>query len=215
MDRSRIGLVIPAFNEAGTITKVINVASEYGRPIVVDDGSFDDTAELARQAGAIVVSHPANQGYDSALNSGFAKAAEIGSEVIVTLDADGQHDPALLRHFIGAIETGADVVIGIRSRRYRLAENLFAVFTKWRFGIEDPLCGMKAYRRLIYEKLGYFDSYQSIGTELLLYSARHHYKIHQIHFHVGERMDKPRFGSLVVSNYRIIRALIISALRFW
>jgi len=112
MDRSRIGIVIPALNESATIEAVVSAAGRYGMPIVVDDGSTDNTGNLALLAGAIVVTHADNQGYDNAINSGFNKAVNSGYELIITLDADGQHDPTLIQKFIDAINAGADVVIG-------------------------------------------------------------------------------------------------------
>ncbi|MCF7981570.1 MAG: glycosyltransferase family 2 protein [Pseudomonadales bacterium] len=210
MDRSRIAIVIPALNESATIALVVEAAGRYGVPIVVDDGSDDDTAELAVQAGAVVVSHPQNYGYDVALDSGFKKAAELGSEIIVTVDADGQHDPSLIRKFIDAIVAGADVVIGIRSRRQRFAEHLFAWYTRFRFGISDPLCGMKAYRETVYHALGHFDSFGSIGTELMIFAAKSGFKCEQLHFRVQERAGKSRFGSIISSNMKIFRAMLLS-----
>jgi glycosyltransferase involved in cell wall biosynthesis len=61
MERYRVGIVVPALNEAKTIATVVERISNYGQVIVVDDGSTDATAELARKAGAVVVSHPFNQ----------------------------------------------------------------------------------------------------------------------------------------------------------
>jgi glycosyltransferase involved in cell wall biosynthesis len=213
MDRSRVGIVIPALNESATILGVVEAAGIYGVPVVVDDGSADDTAELAKKAGAVVVLHERNRGYDAALNSGFKKAAGLGTEVVITVDADGQHDPSLLQKFIDRIDAGADVVVGIRSRRQRLAEHLFAWYTSLRFGIKDPLCGMKAYRTVVYEALGHFDSYGSIGTELMIFAARKGYRLGQIPFNVRERKDQSRFGRIILGNYKIIRAMVLSISR--
>jgi glycosyltransferase involved in cell wall biosynthesis len=213
MDRSRVGIVIPALNESATILDVVETAGIYGVPIVVDDGSTDDTAELAKQAGAVVVSHERNRGYDAALNTGFKKAAGLGSEVIITVDADGQHDPFLIQKFIDRIDAGVDVVVGIRSRRQRFAEHLFAWYTRFRFGIKDPLCGMKAYRAVVYETLGHFDSYGSIGTELMIFAAKKGCRLGQIPFSVRERKDQTRFGRVLVGNYKIIRAMALSIWR--
>lgn len=208
MDRSRIAIVIPALNESATIAVVVETAGKYGVPIVVDDGSTDNTAELAKRAGAVVVSHKSNLGYDAALNSGFEKAAELGSEMIITVDADGQHDPSLIQKFIAAVDAGADVVVGIRSRKQRLAEHFFALYTSLRFGIKDPLCGMKAYRAAVYSALGYFDSCGSVGTELMLFAAKHGYRFNQIMFEVRERKGQSRFGQIFAGNYKIFRAML-------
>jgi glycosyltransferase involved in cell wall biosynthesis len=210
MDKYRIGIVIPALNESATIACIVEVVERFGIPIVVDDGSTDNTAKLAIQSGAVIVAHEINRGYDAALNSGFKKAAELGMEVIVTLDADGQHDPQLIQKFINIIDSGADVVVGLRSQRQRFSEYLFAWYTDFRFGVKDPLCGMKAYRTNVYKALGHFDSFGSIGTELTIFAVKNGYRIEQIPFDVRERSGKTRFGQMLSGNYKIIRALILS-----
>lgn len=212
MDRSRVGIVIPALNESATISTIVAAASRYGTPIVVDDGSTDSTAALAADSGAVVVSHAVNQGYDGALNSGFVKAAELGCEIVITVDADGQHDPTLIQQFISALDAGSDVVIGVRSRRQRLAEHLFAWYTELRYGIADPLCGMKAYRSVVFKQLGHFDSYGSIGTELALFAARKGFRIAQLPFQVRERTGHSRFGRVISGNVKILRAMAFAML---
>lgn len=213
MDRSRIGIVIPALNESATIDAVVAAAGRYGTPIVVDDGSTDGTGTLALQAGAIVVTHEANRGYDAAINSGFKKAADSGCDLIITLDADGQHDPTLIQKFITEINAGADVVIGRRNTRQRLAEHIFAWYTQFTYGVLDPLCGMKAYRKKVYQSLGHFDSYGSVGTELMLFAAKNSFQICEVPFIVRERVGASRFGQNLSGNIKIFRALLLSFLR--
>ena len=210
MDKYRVGIVIPALNESATIADIVEAVGKYGMPIVVDDGSADNTAELAIQTGAVVVVHQKTRGYDDALNSGFKKAAELGVQIIITVDADGQHDPSLVQKFIDAIDSGSDVVVGIRSRRQRAAEHLFAWYTGLRFGVKDPLCGMKAYRTNVYKAQGYFDVYGSIGTELTIFAAKNGYRVGQIAFEVRERSGQSRFGQILLGNYKIIRAMMLS-----
>jgi glycosyltransferase involved in cell wall biosynthesis len=210
MDRPRVGIVIPALNESATISAVVSAASAYGTPIVINDGSTDLTAELAANAGAVVVSHSVNRGYDDALNSGFVKAVELGCESVITVDADGQHDPTLIQRFIDALDAGADVVIGVRSRRQRIAEHLFATYTKLRYGIDDPLCGMKAYKISVFNSLGHFDSFGSIGTELAIFAARNGRPISQLSFQVRERTGQSRFGRVLSGNMKILRAMALT-----
>lgn len=213
MDRRRVAIVIPALNEAATIRQVVWAAQHKGQCIVVDDGSTDTTAQLARDAGAIVVSHTANRGYDAALGSGFRRADDDGYDVVITLDADGQHDPDLVDRFLDAINAGADVALGVRSSRARLAEHVFAWYTHWRWRIADPLCGLKAYRIEVYRALGHFDSYDSIGTELMLFAARNGRALAQVTFTVRERADHPRFGRVLYTNLKIFRSMAMSLRR--
>lgn len=208
MDRSRIAIVIPALNEQDTIGTVVREASRHGVVIVVNDGSRDATAERAASAGADVVSHPSNRGYDGALNSGFVRAAELGAEYVITLDADGQHDPATVRAFVDALDEGADIVVGIRDRRQRLGEVLFGWASTLRWGVRDPLCGLKAYRIGLWKEAGAFDTYQSIGTALTVHAARTGKRIAQRPVKTADRADvAPRFGRRFSANRRILRAM--------
>jgi glycosyltransferase involved in cell wall biosynthesis len=209
----RVAIVIPALNEARTIEAVVGNARGYGLPVVVDDGSTDDTGSRAAAQGAAVVRLDVNRGYDGAIDAGFAHAASLGCEYIITMDADGQHDPAILARFIAALDAGADVVIGNRDRRQRFSERLFALLARLRWGVGDPLCGMKGYRTTVYRALGYFDSYGSIGTELALFAVRRRYHISQLPVKTRPRVDAPRFGSTMRANLRILRACAREMLR--
>lgn len=208
MDRSSVAIVIPAYNEQDTIGQVVARASAHGVPIVVDDASRDATKANAESGGAIVVRHEANRGYDGALNSGFAAAAERGFKYIVTLDADGQHDESLVAKFVSLLDDGADIVVGVRPARARFGERVFCRVAKLLYGIRDPLCGMKGYRMELYRDLGHFDSYGSIGTELALFAAKRKYKVAQLDVPIARREHgTPRFGQSFRANWKILRAM--------
>ena len=74
----------------------------------------------------------------------------------------------------------ADVVVGVRNHRQRLSETIFAWYTNLRFRLKDPLCGMKAFTREVYEDLGHMDSFGSTGTELAIFAAKNRYSIDEI-----------------------------------
>jgi glycosyltransferase involved in cell wall biosynthesis len=112
----RICALIPAFNEAPYITKVVKGAiQQIEKVVVIDDGSGDGTAEIARAAGATCLRSETNCGKGSALRTGIAFACAQDFTHVITLDGDGQHlpedIPVMLRV---AEETGADLVIGAR-----------------------------------------------------------------------------------------------------
>ncbi len=210
MDRSRVAIVIPAYNEERTIAEVIRGVISSGTPIVVDDHSCDQTASIAEVEGAVVVRHLHDSGYDAALNLGFSKAVDLGVEYIVTLDADGQHDPTLIAAYLQRLEESADLVVGIRPQKPRLAERVFGCVTTMLYGIRDPLCGMKGYRITLYRALGHFDSYRSVGTELMLFAARNKYTIDQFEVPISDRGNgSSRFGQQFEANKQIFRALFI------
>lgn len=112
----RVIAVIPAFNEARFIASVVLTAKRHAHQVVVvDDGSTDETAELAELAGATVIRQPENMGKAQALNAGFRAARSLAAEVVVCLDGDAQHNPAEIPDVIAPILQGqADVVIGSR-----------------------------------------------------------------------------------------------------
>jgi glycosyltransferase involved in cell wall biosynthesis len=210
MDRSRIAVIVPAYNEEQTIAEVTRGILPYGVPIVVDDASKDRTADMAEQAGAVVVRHKTNQGYDGALDSGFSAAATQGMDYAITMDADGQHAPEILQHFIERFDQSFDLVVGIRPKNARVAERLFSLVIRTLYGIRDPMCGMKGYNLAFYRKLGHFDSYQSIGTELMLYCLQQGCRTDQFPVPIRHRTGgSPRFGRTLSANYRILRALVL------
>jgi glycosyltransferase involved in cell wall biosynthesis len=207
VERHQIGIIIPAYNEAATIGSVVFSVSKLGVPIVVDDGSSDGTGYLAQEAGAFVVRHDVNRGYDQTLNSGFIYANKSGYEYVVTMDADGQHDPHTLNKFVKALNNGADVVVGVRDRFQRFAERVFSWVAFFKWGMRDPLCGMKAYRMSVFRELGHFDSYDSIGTELAIYAAKSDKEITQLKVRTRRRNDASRFGRRLSANKKILQSL--------
>ena len=206
----KTAIIIPAYNESATIKTVVETVRDMGIPIVVDDCSTDGTGDLARQAGAEVVTHANNRGYDGALQSGFEKAVGLGVDIVVTFDADGQHDAAVLERMIEPILKGrADLVLGIRLQSARLAERVFNGYARLRFGVGDILCGLKAYHLDLFKAHGRFDGVRSIGTELALYGLRHHARFETIPVPVLPRKGSARIGSRWKANAIIFRALFM------
>jgi glycosyltransferase involved in cell wall biosynthesis len=211
--RSDIVIVVPALNEARTIGSVVCALAPVAQVIVVDDGSSDGTAHIAISAGATVIRHERNRGYEAAIESGFAEALRIGATHAITMDADGQHPAALVADFARAILAGADLVVGVRDRYQRYSEYAFSLIARAFFGIHDPMCGMKAYRLSDYQALGHFDSYNSVGTELMLFAMRRGAQVKEIEVTTGNRQDLPRFGSSLRANWRICRAAVLAVTR--
>lgn len=159
-----IVLFLPARNEAEAVGAVIErvPAEVLGHPVrclVIDDGSTDDTASLARAAGAEVVAHSPGRGLGAAVRTGFAAALERGAVVVAFCDADGEYDPAELERLVAPILDGeADYVVGSRFAGldrhmlpHRWAGN--RALTLWvrgiarrRFGVRGLTDGQSGYR---------------------------------------------------------------------
>ncbi len=209
----RLAAVIPAFNEARSIQLVVQQVSQRALAIVVDDGSTDDTAALARAAGAHVVSHSFNRGYDGALETGIRTALGLGCTFAVTMDADGQHDPSLLDRFLAELNAGADLVVGHRDRTQRWSEALFCIVGRVAWGLYDPLCGMNGYRLAILAKLENIKTYDSIGTELAIRMVKIGVRTKQSKIITRPREGESRFGGGFNANIRICKALCIGLTR--
>ena len=117
-DPSGIYVVVPAYREASVLPNVIQGLAAYvprEQIIVVNDGSPDDTAEVAKAAGVVTLSHPINRGQGAAIQTGLLAALRLGAEIIVTFDADDQHAPSDLPAMVEPIRQGrADVALGSR-----------------------------------------------------------------------------------------------------
>lgn len=205
-----ITAVIPALNEAGTIHEVVTgVLTHVDEVIVVDDGSSDETATCAREAGAIIHRHRHNKGYDRSIEAGFELAAKRGATVVFTFDADGQHHPRDIPKMAEPILDGdADVVVGQRPTKARISEKAFATYTRLRLGVADPLCGFKMYRIEVYEDIGYFDTHSTIGTQLMLEAKKRGYNLQQRQINLNQREDESRFGQQVEANLKLLSAMM-------
>jgi glycosyltransferase involved in cell wall biosynthesis len=178
----KILVCVPAFNESRTITEIINTSKKYADGVIVyDDGSTDDTYELASTAGATVIKSPKNIGYGAAIRALFQAAKDQNADIMVTLDSDGQHNPDQLPRLIEPLLTqNFDIVIGSRflSRddkekvpRYRsLGIKTITKLTQaasYR-GITDSQSGFRAYNKNALTKINLYEDGMAVSTEILL-----------------------------------------------
>ena len=177
----KICILIPAFKEEKHIGAVVREVLEYGHHVVViDDGSPDNTARLAAEAGAIVLEHVRNQGKGAALQTGFDYAREKGFDLAITLDADGQHAPTDIPAFLQAYErTHSPVLVGNRmgnvadmpwNRRFVnrfMSDLLSRVMGQY---VPDSQCGFRLYHRSAFPE-GPYDAHSqrfAAESEILL-----------------------------------------------
>lgn len=201
-------IIIPALNEEDTIGQIVKRALAYGDVHVVDDGSKDQTADIAREAGASVSCHLINKGYDEALDTGIAYALKNRYVVALTIDADGQLPVDRVPQFLELIQSGADIVVGERSGDLpRWSEKIFACFGKCVLGLGDPFCGMKAYRLSFVEKVGVKSEYRSIGTGLLMRMLAKGAKLANIPIKVAPRDGRSRMGNRILSEIVLGKAV--------
>ena len=180
--------VIPAHNEANTIAAVAGGVKAMGYDVlVVDDGSADATADLARQEGALVLATGQKSGKGNALRLGFDYAVKNGYEAVIALDGDGQHDPADIKLFLESYRlTGASVINGNRMAEPRgMPFVRFATNTvmSWiislicRRRIPDTQCGFRFMTTGVLSNIQLECADFEIETELLVKASRKGFKI--------------------------------------
>jgi glycosyltransferase involved in cell wall biosynthesis len=179
-------VAIPAYNEERFIGSVVLQARRAGLSVlVIDDGSSDQTAEVAEAAGAFVERHPENRGKAEALNTAFRYARTSGAPALVVLDGDGQHNVAEIQRLLDPILSGeADIAIGSRF----LAESPGSIPRVRRFGqkamtavtnacsgaaVTDSQSGFRAFSRKAIETLLFSAKGFNVEVEMQFWASEH------------------------------------------
>ena len=180
----KITIGIPAYNEEKNIALIITKLKKITDSIIVcDDGSSDLTGEIARELGAIVISHPKNMGYGAAIRSLFLKATELDLDGLITMDADGQHRIEDVNSVFKPInDEVADIVIGSRflDKKSEEMPNYrkvgIKIITKVtnlsiKEKLTDSQSGFRAYSKKTLEKITPSDDGMGVSTEILIKSS--------------------------------------------
>ena len=186
---TRITVIIPAYNESRFIGSVVlGLKSRPVDVLVMDDGSQDDTADIARAAGAEVIQLRTNQGKGAALNAGLAVARERSPDAIVIIDADGQHLPNELEQVVKPIlGKDADIAIGSRylegtsntpSHR-KFGHKVLNFFTSLFSGVRvsDSQSGYRAFSPRAYGVLHFSSKGFSVESEMQFLASEHNLSI--------------------------------------
>lgn len=193
---------MPALNEQASVGSVIAQVKESMPDmdmLVIDDGSVDNTAKIAREAGAEVARLAVNLGVGGAMRTGFRYALSHGYDVVVQVDADGQHDPAEVQALLSALD-GADIVIGSRfagkgaykargPRRYAMVV-LSLVFSRLAHTkLTDVTSGFKAMGPRAIKQFGAYYPAEYLGdtVESLVMAIRAGLKIREVPVVMRER----------------------------
>jgi polyprenyl-phospho-N-acetylgalactosaminyl synthase len=185
-----VWIVIPAFNEASIIGDVISdVRSVFPNVVCVDDGSRDDTADLAFAAGAHVVPHPVNLGQGAAIQTGVEYArSRPGARVFATFDADGQHQVKDVMRMIDRLDTDdVDLVVGTRFagtvthvppvKRVILRAAAFLSPQSRSLGLTDAHNGLRVFNKTVADALNLTMNGMSHAGEFIALAAEHHWRV--------------------------------------
>lgn len=212
-------VIIPAFNEAAALSKVIaDISARIDCDVtVINDGSSDDTAAVAQRAGATVLSHCCNQGVGAALRTGLRFATQTSRPWVVQIDGDGQHPVEAVEHMLAHLGH-ADMVLGYRDwstypasvvRRVAVRLMRLMLGVHGLGGIADPTSGFRVFGPRAIEVFATEMPSQYLGdtVEALLIARRHKLTIAQ----VAVQMRSREAGVPSQSTLNLVRALLRTA----
>ena len=205
-EHKRILAVIPCYNEELSIGNVVSKTKLYvDEVVVVNDGSRDNTSQVAQEAGANVLVHKKNKGKSAAIRTGFQYALANNFEYVITIDGDGQHNPeeipAVLKN---VLENGHDISIGFRSGVRtemplwrRIGKRVLDYTTSFGGGgkVTDSQCGFRAFNKKAVESLSRHMNGESFTAE-----SEQLIKANQLGLEVGEAPITCKYKDLDTST---------------
>ena len=207
----KVCVVIPTYNEAGTISVLVKqICKQDLDVVVVDDGSTDNTGQFAESSGAAVLKNKVNQGKGASLIKGFDSALKNNYDAVITMDGDGQHLPEEIPDFIRAAQNpDKGIIIGNRMSQRRnmpLVRVWTNKFMSWIISkitgqkIPDSQCGFRLIKKEVLARLHLVTSKYEIESEILIKASRLGFKIASVpirSIYVGERSHiNPFFDTL-------------------
>jgi hypothetical protein len=224
LDTVRRVALVPAFNEEANVGCVVDEIRAFDPSldvVVVDDGSYDRTAEVAHEHGATVVRLPFNLGIGGAVQTGFRFAFEHGYDLAVRIDGDGQHDPSQLDRILAPVVRGeADIAVGSRfagerdgyrsSRSRRLGIRLLAWVVSRIVGrrVTDTTSGFQALNRRAIELFAHDYPHDYPEVEATIMVSRHRLRSVEVPVSMRERGGGRSSITALRSVYYMVKVLL-------
>jgi len=225
MQTYAVSVIIPAYNEQKTIGSVIEETTQImealGIPyeiIVIDDGSTDQTKEIAYRYKATILSNGKNQGKGYALRKGFQHAQ---GDIIVTVDADGSHNPKEIPDLIDPLFNGADIVAGSRflgqnknhtSKLHIVGNKLInmAIMILTRKKVTDSQTGMRAFKKEFLNKFGLQSRGYEIETEITVKSLKNGFILKETPISCESRKYNISNLRILSDGFQILKTILTS-----
>lgn len=220
MQGKKILIIIPAYNEADNIVRVVEeITTNYPQYdyIVINDGSTDSTRKICKEHGINLLDLPINLGLSGAMRSGMKYANYYGYEYVVQIDGDGQHCPEYIENMLLCMnQTQADIVIGSRFKTERkpftarmIGSQIitFAIFltTRGKY-IGDVTSGMRLFNKKMIKIFGYRINYRP-EPDTLAFLLNHGVKIEEVQVSMRERIAGSSYLNLKNSFYYMLHVL--------
>jgi glycosyltransferase involved in cell wall biosynthesis len=217
---NKIAILIPAHNEEKTIAGLVkSLKKDYSTVVVVDDGSTDKTNILARESGAVVLTHTVCRGKGEALKTGFAYILQNRIPAVITMDGDGQHLVSDIQNFERAYLKNNRVSIWVGKRKIkgsempvirRLTNISMSIIISLLAGqwIPDTQSGFRLIKREVLERVHLYTSRFETESEILIKSGWYGYRISSVTISTIYSNEKSKI-SPVRDTLRFFRMLLI------
>lgn len=216
----KICILIPGYNEEKTIGQVVSKARKViSDVIVIDDGSTDNTYQIAKNAGAIVIRHEVNKGKGAALKTGFKYALEHYYQAVITMDSDGQHDVDDIPNFLNTLrEKKADIVIGSRMenlstmpaiRKFTNKLTSYVSSLLMHQKVDDSQSGFRLINSDVLRSITLETDRYDTESEILIKASRAGFRIKSVPIKTIYGQEKSKINPLI-DTYRFIRLVFRS-----
>ena len=227
MNNPNLLIMIPAYNEADNIQRVVNnIIKSFPQYdyVIINDGSSDDTRKICARSGYNMLDLPVNLGLSGAIKSGMRYANYYGYDYVVQLDGDGQHDPVYIADMLREMETQhCDIVIGSRFKEKRkpltfrmLGSLLITAAIRITTGehIGDVTSGMRLFNKKMIKQFGY-DIHYSPEPDTLAYLLNSGVRIREVQVEMYERTAGSSYLNLWNSGWYMMKMMFSILLFQW
>lgn len=208
MERSKVAIVIPIFNEERTIEHLLISLKKFGYLIVVDDCSTDSTPSILKKFNLKIIKNSKNLGYEKSLKKGLMYAIKKNFKYFVTVDGDGEHYIPDVKKVLRKLKFN-DLVYTNRKDVFRISEKIVKFFFSRILQIEDPLSGLKGYNIHLLKKYDFKNWNGTYGSDILIFAKLKNYTISKINIKIKKRKDLSRIGNNFFVNLSILKLLFI------
>jgi glycosyltransferase involved in cell wall biosynthesis len=215
---NKVIISLPAYNEESYIGSLVLKCKQYGEVLVCNDGSKDRTAEIARLAGANVISHEKNLGYGATIKTIMSEALKQNADILVILDSDDQHDTKDISNMIKAITDGNDLAIGNRNLKqmpkFRIVgQKILSYFTDKISGskVSDSQSGFRAFSKKALQTLKLKEDGMAIVSEQISEATKAGLKIVEVPISVKYTKDGHTFNPIIQASNSLTRIFVLIA----
>ena len=213
LNKSEVGILIPAHNEEKNIKNVIDEFESFGKIFIIDDKSIDKTVKICKKKKVKLIKNYTQIGYDASLRKGikFIITNEKKIKIVITADADGQHVAEYVKKFLK--ETNKYYcVVGIRNNFNRVSEYIISFISKLFYNVKDPICGMKLYNVQKMKNKNLIFKSKKDYCGMFFFKCYEKKDVTNIEIKVRKKNKISSYGSGLLANYSILKSFTSSIL---